>query len=231
MASQGKGLAAVIGAQVAPRLGQVMPVLTAAFVRETLTRAIDGIGPLPGAVEAAQAALSERGGDEVAAVHDLIETNVRLAGGQGFLTNVGGLITAPVAIPANMAGVLLIQCRMVAGIAHLRGHDLSSPAVRSAIMLCLLDPERVVELVVDKRIPAAPGDLAESTVMSRRADTLVATEVAGDLVARIAGKQIITTIGSRIPVVGGLFGAGADGYATWRVGRYADGEFLPRTSR
>jgi hypothetical protein len=32
-------------------------------------------------------------------------------------------------------------------------------------------------------------------------------------------------------VVGGLVGAGADGFATWRVGRYADRELRSRTRR
>jgi uncharacterized membrane protein required for colicin V production len=32
-------------------------------------------------------------------------------------------------------------------------------------------------------------------------------------------------------VVGGLVGLGADGYATWRIGRYADRELLPLARR
>ena len=67
-----------------------------------------------------------------AAIHEVIENNVRFAGAQGFLTNVGGLITAAVAIPANITGLTLVQCRMIAGIAHLRGHDLADPRVRNA---------------------------------------------------------------------------------------------------
>ncbi|MGN0065670.1 MAG: EcsC family protein [Nocardioides sp.] len=231
MGARSKALASLIGTQVAPRLGRVAPSLTSTFVREALVRAIDGVGPLPGAAEAAEAALAARNGDEVRAVHDLIEANVRLAGGQGFLTNVGGLLTAPIAIPANIAGVVLIQLRMVAGIAHLRGHDLADPAVRSAVMASLLGQERVGELVTAKRLPGPPGELAESTARNRHTDALVASEVASDLITRVAGKQLVSTVGRRIPVVGGVFGAGADGYATWRVGRYADAEFLSRRVR
>jgi hypothetical protein len=32
-------------------------------------------------------------------------------------------------------------------------------------------------------------------------------------------------------VGGGLVGAGTDGISTWRIGRYADREFLPRRRR
>ena len=55
--------------------------------------------------------------------------------------------------------------------------------------------------------------------------------VASDLITRVAGKRLATTIGRRIPLVGGVVGMGADGYATWKVGRYADRELLPRAKR
>ena len=55
--------------------------------------------------------------------------------------------------------------------------------------------------------------------------------VASDLITRIAGKRLATTVGRRVPVVGGVVGASADGYVTWRVGRYADRELLPRAAR
>ena len=32
-------------------------------------------------------------------------------------------------------------------------------------------------------------------------------------------------------MVGGLVGMGADGFVTWRIGRYADRELLPRNRR
>ena len=48
------------------------------------------------------------------------------------------------------------------------------------------------------------------------------------IVIRVAGKRLATTVGRRVPVVGGVVGAGADGYATWKIGRYADRELLPR---
>ncbi len=32
-------------------------------------------------------------------------------------------------------------------------------------------------------------------------------------------------------MIGGVIGAGADGFGTWQIGRYADRELLPRTRR
>jgi hypothetical protein len=50
-------------------------------------------------------------------------------------------------------------------------------------------------------------------------------------VTKVAGKRLAGTAGRRIPFVGGFIGAGADGYATWQIGRYADRELLPLARR
>ena len=70
------------------------PGLTTSFVREALHRAIVGVGPLPPASKAADAQLREQKGDVEKAVHEVIENHVRYAGAQGFVTNVGGLVTS-----------------------------------------------------------------------------------------------------------------------------------------
>ena len=63
------------------------------------------------------------------------------------------------------------------------------------------------------------------------ATKFIATEVGSDIIARMTGKRLAVTVGRRVPVVGGVVGMGADGYATWRIGRYADRELLPRATR
>ncbi|WP_107773023.1 EcsC family protein [Nocardioides sediminis] len=218
-----------VGRLLVPKVSELAPGVTSSFVREALNRAIDGVGPLPPAAAAADKQLEEQGGHVERAVHEVIENHVRLAGAQGFITNVGGLITAAVAIPANITGLTLLQCRMIAGIAHLRGHDLDDPRVRNAILVTLLGEENIAKLVEKRKIPAPPMAIATAPAHDPALDTTLAAVVAGDLVARMAGKRIATTVGRRVPVVGGVVGAGADGYYTWRVGRYADRELLPRT--
>ena len=163
--------------------------------------------------------------------HEVIENHVRFAGAQGFLTNVGGLVTAAVTIPANITGLAVVQCRMIAGIAHLRGHDLDDPRVRNAILATLLGEDSVNSLVKKKKLPAPPMALATAPAHDPQLDVLISSEVAADLITRVAGKRLATTVGRRVPVVGGLVGAGADGYATWKIGRYADRELLPRRRR
>lgn len=220
-----------LGARFAPRVTELAPQLTTGFVQEALAKAISGVGPLPGAAAAADKYLEENGGDAEHAIHDVIESHVRYAGLQGFATNLGGLVTMAVTVPANISGLALIQCRMVAGIAHLRGYDVEDPRVRNAILVSILGEEAVNALVKRRKLPAPPMALATAPQHDPNLDAIVSAEVATDLISRVAGKRLATTIGRRIPVVGGLVGMSADGYVTWRIGRYVDRELLPRAAR
>lgn len=223
------GLKHTVGRQLAPRIQELAPGLTTGFVREALNRAIDGVGPLAPAAAAADKQLKEQRGNVERAIHEVIENNVRIAGAQGFVTNIGGLVTMAVTIPANVTGLALVQCRMVAGIAHLRGHDLSDPRVRNAILTLLLGEDQVNDLVKKRKLAGTPMALATAPAHDPSIDGTISAVVASDIIARVAGKRLATTVGRRVPVVGGVVGAGADGYATWKVGRYADRELLPRT--
>ena len=221
------GIGGSVAKQVGPRVQKLAPGLTANVIHEALAKAIDGVGPLAGAAEAAEKQLAEKPGDIDQAIHEVIEFNVRLAGVQGFATNLGGLVTATVTIPANIAGLALIQLRMVAGIAHLRGYDLSDPRVRNAILTCILGEEAIATAVKKKKLPGRPVAIATAVTHDPQLNKTVAGEVASELITKVAGKRLATTIGRRVPVVGGLVGAGADGFSTWKIGRYADRELLP----
>jgi hypothetical protein len=225
------GIGSTIGKRLAPQVHRVAPDLTASFVHEALTRAINGVGPLPPAASAADKQLAEQHGNVERAVHEVIENHVRYAGVQGFATNIGGLVTAAVTIPANISGLALIQCRMVAAIAHLRGYDLDDPRVRNAILACVLGEDAVRSLVRRRKIPAPPMAIATAPTHDPQLDKVMAAEVTSELLTKVAGKRLATTVGRRVPVVGGVIGAGADGFATWQIGRYADRELLPRSLR
>jgi len=225
------GVKNMMGKALAPKISELAPGLTTAFVREALNRAINGVGPLTGAAAAADKQLEEQGSDVERAVHEVIENHVRLAGAQGFVTNLGGLLTAALTIPTNITGLALIQCRMIAGIAHLRGYDLDDPRVRNAVLATLLGEDAIADLIEKKKLPAPPMALATTPAHDSKLDPIISAQVASDLITKVAGKRVAVVIGRRVPVVGGLVGAGADGYATWRIGRYASGELRPRPRR
>jgi uncharacterized protein (DUF697 family) len=225
------GITSSFGKGIAPRIAQVAPQVSSRFVHEALRRAIDGVGPLPGAAIGAEKRLTEADGNVARAVHELIEDHVRYAGIQGFGTNVGGLVTAALTIPANIAGLALVQCRLVASIAHLRGYDLADQRVRNAVLACILGEDTIKTLVRKKKLPSTPMGIATAPTHDPHLDSVVAAEVTSALLTKVAGKRVATTVGRRVPVIGGAVGAGTDAYSTWQIGRYADRELLARTRR
>src|SRR4051794_5467803 len=177
-----------------PSLGKAAPEATAHLVHEALRHAINGIGPLPPAAAAADKQLEEQHGHVDKAVHEVIENHVRYAGVQGFATNVGGLVTAAVTIPANIAGIALVQCREVAGIAHLRGYDLDDQRVRNAILACLLGEDSVKQLIRRRKLPSTPMAIATAPTYDPDLDRILANEVTAELLTKIAGKRVATTV-------------------------------------
>ncbi len=223
-----KVVSKTVGKAVAPKFMEVAPGLTSGFVQQALHRAILGWGPLAGAAKAADKQLAEQHGDVDKAVREVIENHVAWATAGGFATNLGGVVTAVLTVPSNVTGLALIQTRMVAGIVHLRGYDLDDPRVRNAILVTLLGQERVNKQVKKKRLPAPPMALATAPAYDPELDRIVGAEVAAELLTRVAGKRLATTTAKKVPIVGGVIGAGTDGYTTFRIGRYAAQEFLPR---
>jgi hypothetical protein len=218
----------IAGKLVAPIALSHAPALTAGLVRQALDRAIDGFGPLPGAAAAADKRVSEHGGNIDKAVRGLIDSHVRLAGLEGFVTNIGGLVTMALTLPVNISGLALLQCHLVAGIAHLRGYDLDDPRVRNAVLACMLGEDTVKSLVKKKKLPSSPMAIATAPARDPDLDARLAAEVTTELLTRVAGKRTVAVVGRRTPIIGGGVGAVTDGYATFQVGRYAARELRSR---
>jgi uncharacterized protein (DUF697 family) len=193
-----------------------------------LELAIDGHGKLPGAKASAARQLQRSGGSVDTAIESLIDFHVRLASAQGFVTNLGGVVALPVAVPANLAGVAVVQVRMIAAIAHLRGYDLNDNRVRTALVMCLLGGEQVVKLIKEGKLPTSPMAIATAPVFDPELDARVAEEVLSDLAGRIGGKNLALMLTKRVPLVGGGIGAVVDGVATHQIGKYAKSELLRR---
>ncbi len=158
--------------------------------------------------------------DKAIAVHRRLSTS-ELAGVQGFLTNLGGLVTMAMTVPANISGLALLQCHMVAGIAHLRGYDLADPRVRNAVFACMLGEDASRLLVKKQEAAQQPDGDRHRADVRPDLDDRIATEVADR--AHRPGRRQADDRGHRprVPVIGGGVGAVTDGYATYQVGRYA----------
>ncbi|MFI5429528.1 hypothetical protein [Aeromicrobium sp. UC242_57] len=159
------------------RRGELAPTVASGYVRVVLDKAIDGVGPLRSAAASADTKLVDAGGDVEKALAALVRMHSSLAGVQGFVTNLGGVSTIAVTVPANVAGVTIVQCHLVAGIAHLRGYDLEDPRVRNAILACMLGEDEVRSLIKSHRLPSSPMALATSPVHDPVLDETLSREV------------------------------------------------------
>ncbi|MBA8793832.1 uncharacterized protein (DUF697 family) [Friedmanniella endophytica] len=209
---------------------QVAPQAAGGMLRRVLEVAIDGYGRVPSARAVAARQLGRHDGLVDDAIEGVIDNHVRLAGAQGFVTNLGGVATLPVSIPANLTGTAIVQVRMIAAIAHLRGYDVNDNRVRTAIVMCLLGGEQVAKRITQGRLPTSPMAIATAPMFDAGLDARVAQEVVADLLARVGGKKAGLVVTKRIPLLGGGVGAVIDGLTTYQLGRYAKSELLTRRS-
>jgi uncharacterized protein (DUF697 family) len=219
--SAGRSIAKQAGAKLAPSIASQ-------YVRAVLDKAIDGVGPLRSAAASADSRLVDANGDVEIAISKTVRTHVALAGAQGFLTNLGGIAALAVAVPANVVGVTLVQCHMIAGIAHLRGYDLEDPRTRNAILVCMLGEDSAKSLLKSESLPATPMGIATAAAHDPSLDELISREVTTDLIARTAGRRAVTLVGRRIPLLGGVVGGGSDALVTWQLGQYTMHELRDR---
>lgn len=204
------------------------PQAAGATLRRIAEMAIEGRGWFPGARAIAGKHLQRQVGATDAAIESIINSHVGLGTGQGFVTNIGGLVALPVAIPANLTGVAVVQVRMIAAIAHLRGYDLDDSRVRTAVVMCLLGGEQIGRRVANGKLPSTPLAVATAPVFDPRLEAQICEAVISNLMARMGGKQLPLLIGRRIPLIGGGVGAAVDGVTTYQLGRFARRELVPR---
>lgn len=75
--------------------------------------------------------------DVETAISKLITYQTSKAGISGFITGFGGVLVMPLTIPANITSVILVQMRMIATIAYMRGYDLKSDQVQTFVYASL----------------------------------------------------------------------------------------------
>lgn len=205
-----------------------LPQLPSRALAAIVDFAIEGNDQFPGARTWSGKHLAKCGGEVEVAIGRVVRNSVLLGGAQGFVTNLGGIITMVVSVPANLAGVAIVQSRMIAAIAHLRGYDLADSRVRSAIMMTMLGAAGVNQLVKKGHLPATPIVVATAPADDPELESAVADRVLASLLGEIGGKRALSFVGRRIPVLGGGVGALTDGWSTSSIGRYARDQFVSR---
>jgi uncharacterized protein (DUF697 family) len=190
--------------------------------------AIEGFWGRSGAEECAQEHLRSKD-DAEAAINALISWSIWEAGGAGFLTNIGGLITLPVAIPANVASVFFIQLRMIAAIAHIRGYDARSHKVRTLVIACLCGTAASDAL---KDVGINVGSKLTMQALNRIPGTALVkiNQAVGFRLLTRAGTTGVVNLSKLVPLIGGFVSGGIDATTTSAVGQAAKELFSPLPS-
>ncbi len=208
-----------------------MEVLTENQMQQILNtlyhKALDGIPMVSKSInELAREYLSKHP-DPKDAAKSLINYQVLKCGTSGFLTGLGGLITLPVAIPANVSSVLYVQMRMIATIAQIGGFNTHSDQVQSMVYVCLTGTA-AADIIKQSGIKVGER-AAMNAIKSIPGKTL--TEINKKVGMRLFtkfGEKGIVNLGKAIPLVGGVIGGGIDVASTRVIGDNAYKMFIMR---
>jgi len=187
-------------------------------------KALNGVPGLDSAGKMAQKYMTMEGTLHERA-NSLIRWQNAKAGASGFLTGIGGLMTLPVAIPANLASVLYIQIRMIAAIAHMGGHNLRDEKVKTLVYICLVgnfakDLIQEASIMLGTKLSAkAIESISEKTLLS------VNERVGFRLISGYGGKGAVN-LSKTVPLIGGIIGGTIDTLTTNIIGNVARNTFL-----
>lgn len=170
--------------------------------------ALNGLPNTPNCYEIAEQYLNKYG-DVEKATAAFAKWQIMKCSTSGFITSLGGILTLPVAIPANLASVWYIQLRMIATIAVLAGYDPSDDEVQTMAYICLTGAS------VSKICREAGVHFTNKFTIS------MIKKIPGEVLTKInqkVGQRFITKFGTKgiinlgkmVPFVGGLVGAGFD---------------------
>lgn len=187
-------------------------------------KAMDGI---PGTGSAKEFAEEYRRNNStpMSAANSLIRWQNTKAGTSGFVTGLGGVITLPVTIPANVASVLYVQLRMIAAIAYLGGHDPKDDRVKAMVFTCLAG-NAAKDILKDVGIVVA-NKVAMNSIKKISGETIkrINQAVGFRLVTKFGSTGVIN-LGKAVPILGGLISAGFDSFTTNTVGNVARDIFI-----
>ena len=158
-------------------------------------------------------------------VNSLIRWQNTKAATSGFVTGLGGLITLPIAVPANVSAVLFVQVRMIAAIAIMGGHDVNDDRVKTLVYACLAgnaakEVLRQVGMEVGQK-------LTVTAIKSITREMLVAINRAvGFRLLTKFGEKGVINLGKAVPLVGAIIGATFEAVSTNVVGNIARDTFI-----
>lgn len=142
----------------------------------------------------------------------LITLYTSLSSASGFMLGLPGFYLMPLTVPTDIAASTILQLHLCAAIAVAAGEDPADPVTRTRCLRCFSEHA------------GRPNDDERQELVERTGVKL--TERGIRLIAqrslRVAGHAV-----TKLPLVGGILGAGSNGYYTDAIGRSARDEFTP----
>jgi len=191
-------------------------------------KAINGVKGLDSSIELAES--YTKNDDELYdQVNSLIRWQNTKAGTAGFVTGLGGLLTLPVSIPANIASVIFVQIRMIAAIAHMAGYDVKDDQVKTMVYVCLTG-NAAKEILKEFGIVIS-SKIAINAIKGISGKTIIAInqKVGFRLLTKFGEKGVIN-LGKAVPLLGGVIGGTVDSYTTNTIGNIARKAFVTENS-
>lgn len=138
----------------------------------------------------------------------------------GFLTGLGGIITLPFAIPANISSVIYIQIRMISAIAVMRGYDLRDDQVKTFVYVSLTG-QSAADILKQSGIKIGTK-MSTALIKKIPFETIkqINKAVGFKLLTKFGEKGAIN-LGKCVPLVGGLIGGTVDAVGTRTIGKTA----------
>lgn len=195
-----------------------------AVMDKLYTSAINGLPTSKPAFELAQEYLSKYGDKETAA-KKLINNQIVKCSTTGFLTGLGGFITLPITLPADLSSCLYIQIRMIAAIATMGGYDITDDAVKTMVYSTLLKIEignilkQVGVKTVDKLAINALKKLPNKILVK------INQKLGFRFITKFGEKGIVNLV-KVIPLLGGGINSAFDGAETKLIANRAIKNFL-----
>ncbi len=190
----------------------------------TYERVMDGIPGMDGVEDFANSYRASAQSTENA-IDSLVRWQIGKASMAGFVMNLGGVVTLPIAVPANLFGALYVQTQMVAAIAHLRGYDVRSDKVRTLVIGCLIGDQLVETLklagiTVGKKLAGQAINRISGAALTK------INQAIGMRLLTKAGMTGVFNLGKLVPLVGGVIGGTIDGVMTTGIATVAKRLFV-----
>ena len=173
------------------------------------SQSVQGIAKVSPSIANLAADYLEKSKDAKTAAKKFINYQIVKCTSSGFITGLGGLITLPVAIPANVGSTIYVQMRMIACLAHMGGYDINSDQVQTLVYACLagISVDQILKNVgiqFGTKFTMAMVKKIPGSVLTK-----INQKVGFRFLTKFGTKGLIN-IGKAVPIVGGVIGGGFD---------------------